>query len=64
MSIAEIEAIIEQLRNREIREYRVSKEEFAEFRAVVVKQPDFKHFRGRAQRGGDVIYEYMEVARS
>jgi hypothetical protein len=29
-----------------------------------VKREDFRHFRGVAQRGGDVLYQYLEEARS
>jgi hypothetical protein len=55
---------LNQLRNGEIRELRIKKEDFLTFRAVLVQQEDFKHFRGVAQRGGDVIYHYMKQPRS
>ncbi|NNU82370.1 abortive phage infection protein [Geobacillus sp. BMUD] len=51
---------IEELRNGTISELLVKKEDFPIFRAVLVKQPDFKQFRGIAQRGGHVIYHYLE----
>jgi hypothetical protein len=57
-------AILDQLKNGEIKEYTVNKEDFYPFREALVSRPDFKHFRGIAQRGGKVIYTYMEQARS
>ncbi|PHI49012.1 hypothetical protein B9T64_03025 [Bacillus halotolerans] len=55
---------IEQLRIGEIKELRVQKEHFLDFRAVLSKQDDFKHFRGIAQQGGDVVFQYLEQPRS
>ncbi|MEC1647267.1 hypothetical protein [Bacillus halotolerans] len=55
---------IEQLRTGEIKELRVQKEHFLDFRAVLSKQDDFKHFRGIAQQGGDVVFQYLEQPRS
>lgn len=55
---------LDQLKNGVLNEYYVSKEEFLEFRKVIVKREDFKHFRGIAQRGGAVVYHYIEVPRS
>jgi hypothetical protein len=52
------------LKNGIISEYFVSKEEFLQFRQVLVKRPDFKHFRGIAKREGAVIYQYLETPRS
>lgn len=59
-----IEQILEQLRNGELKEYFIQKDEFLTFRKTLVKQKDFKHFQGIAQRGGDVLYRYLEEARS
>ncbi|RHW31409.1 hypothetical protein D1B31_22270 [Neobacillus notoginsengisoli] len=56
--------ILEQLKNGELAEYYVTKEDFLPFREVLVKRHDFKHFRGIAQRGGGVIYEYEKEPRS
>ncbi|WP_373688024.1 MULTISPECIES: hypothetical protein [Bacillus] len=55
---------IENLRSGNIHEFRVKKEDFLSFRAILTKQEDFKHFRGIAQRGGDVIFQYMKEPRS
>ena len=60
----EITEMIEQLRTGAINELRVQKEHFLDFRAVLSKQDDFKHFRGLAQQGGDVIFQYLEQPRS
>lgn len=62
-----VEDITEQiglLRTGEIKELRVQKEHFLDFRAVLSKQDDFKHFRGIAQQGGDVVFQYLEQPRS
>jgi hypothetical protein len=59
-----INEILDQLMNGEITEYYVKNENFMEFRQVLVKRPDFKHFRGIGQRGGDVLYEYLKESRS
>jgi hypothetical protein len=56
--------MVESLKNREVEEIFVSKQDFMAFREVLVNREDFKHFRGIAQRGGDVIYRYMDEARS
>ncbi|CAN2252171.1 conserved hypothetical protein (HGT island) [Bacillus vallismortis] len=60
----EIIEMIDQLRTGTINELRVQKEHFLEFRAVLSKQDDFKYFRGIAQQGGDVIFQYLEQPRS
>ncbi|MCM3663219.1 hypothetical protein M3204_02300 [Mesobacillus subterraneus] len=56
--------MLDSLKNREVEEIFVSKQDFMVFREVIVKREDFKKFRGIAQRGGDVIYQYMNEARS
>lgn len=52
--------LLDKLKNGEITECYVKKEDFLTFRKVLVARDDFKHFRGIAQRGGDVIYHYLE----
>lgn len=59
-----IKEMIEKLRSGQITEWYVHKEAFLEVRAVIVALDDFKHFRGIAQRSGDVIYQYLQEARS
>ncbi|RFU63471.1 hypothetical protein [Peribacillus glennii] len=56
--------ILDKLANRELEEYRISKEEFLAFRQFLVRRADFKHYRGIAQHGGDVIYRYLDEPRS
>ncbi|MFD1735553.1 hypothetical protein ACFSCX_03160 [Bacillus salitolerans] len=60
----QVNEILTKLRNREIEEYLVEKQDFLTFRALLVKQEDFKHFRGIAMQGGNVIYTYMNEPRS
>lgn len=58
-----INEMIEKLVRGELDEIYVEKKDFMSFRNVIVNRPDFKHFRGTALRGGDVIYEYMDEPR-
>ncbi|SEN32660.1 hypothetical protein SAMN05192533_111110 [Mesobacillus persicus] len=64
MNKEEINQVLNQLKDGELSEFHVSKEEFLLFRQVLMERPDFKYFRGIAQRGGEVIYEYLKEARS
>ncbi|MBD8067414.1 hypothetical protein [Bacillus sp. PS06] len=59
-----ITEIFNKLRDKELNEYRVSKDQFLAFRKVLVERSDFKHFRGIALHGGEVIYTYQDEARS
>ncbi|MBM7704728.1 hypothetical protein [Metabacillus iocasae] len=56
--------LLSQLQRGELKEFRVTKDEFLLFRKTLVQREDFKHFRGIAQRGGDVVYRYLETPRS
>lgn len=56
--------MIEQLKNREINSIEIKKEEFLQFRAQLVKDEKFKHFRGEAKQGGNVIFTYLDTPRS
>ncbi len=64
MSEETIIQFIEKLREGELDEWLVLKEDFLEVRKVIVAQEDFKHFRGIAKHGGQVIYQYTFEARS
>jgi hypothetical protein len=64
MNEQEISAILAELRNKGIEEFRVQKEDFLQFRKHLIAQEDFKNFRGIAQQGGDIIYTYTEKPRS
>jgi hypothetical protein len=59
-----IQEILEKLKDGSLSEYYVEKENFLDFRTELVKRNDFKHFRGISQRGGDVIYQYLNTPRS
>lgn len=56
--------MIEQLKSGEVKSVEISKEEFLQFREVLVKDEMFKHIRGEAQQGGNVIFTFLEVPRS
>jgi hypothetical protein len=56
--------ILEKLKTGELKEYLIGKNDFISFREVLVKREDFRHFRGIAKRGGEVVYQYLEEARS
>lgn len=59
-----IHDMFEKLKNKELNEFFVNKSDFLTVRMILVKRDDFKHFRGTALRGGDVLYQYMEEQRS
>ncbi|MEH7749419.1 hypothetical protein V7659_31095 [Neobacillus drentensis] len=56
--------ILDRLMTGELSEYYVTNDQFMEFRQILVKRKDFKHFRGIGQRGGDVLYQYLKEPRS
>ncbi|MFE6166239.1 hypothetical protein ACQKND_02535 [Viridibacillus arvi] len=56
--------MLDELKNGTRKDITIDKNEFYAFREVLVKREDFKHFRGVAKQGGQVIYQYMEIARS
>lgn len=64
MDIQQAQQLLEQLRSREVKQVHISKEDFLAFRLELLKCSDFKHYRGNAQRGGGVIYTYLDVPRS
>jgi predicted kinase len=64
MNQDQIHSILQDLSNRNIEEVLIKKEDFLIFRAELVKREDFKHFRGIAQHGGDIIYTYLDEPRS
>lgn len=59
-----VNEILNKLRDGELNEFHVTKEQFLAFRNVLVKREDFKHFRGIALHGGEVIYKYLQEPRS
>lgn len=64
MNEEEVHLLLNQLRENSVNELRISKEDFSVFREVLVKEDDFKHFKGTARRNGHVIFEYLEEPRS
>ena len=56
--------MFEQLKNGEIKSLEIKKEEFLQFREVLVKDEMFKHFRGEAKQGGNVVFTFLENPRS
>lgn len=64
MDTEEAKIILDKLANREMDEFKINKEDFLSFRKVLVERTDFKHFRGNAQHNGEIIYTYLEEARS
>jgi hypothetical protein len=64
MMESEVLQLLDALRNKEVEEIRVEKGDFLSFRAIMVKQPDFKHFRGIAEHNGKIRYQYLETPRS
>ncbi|KUP07601.1 hypothetical protein Q75_05075 [Bacillus coahuilensis p1.1.43] len=60
----EVTQLLQQLRLKEVNKINVSKEDFLTFRSFLVKQDDFKQFRGIAQQGGHVQYTYLDEPRS
>ncbi|TFE03679.1 abortive phage infection protein [Jeotgalibacillus sp. R-1-5s-1] len=64
MTKEEINQMFEQLKNKEINEVFVKKEQFDEVREVLVARNDFKHFRGIAGHNGHTVYTYLDEPRS
>lgn len=58
------EEMLQQLVDGKMEKIEIEKEQFYEFREVLIRHPLFKHFRGDAKQNGRVIYTYMEVPRS
>jgi hypothetical protein len=58
--MANYKEMLEQLKNGELESLTISKEEFLDFRKVLIERQDFKHFRGAAFHHGVTIYTYTE----
>ncbi|ARK30894.1 hypothetical protein [Halalkalibacter krulwichiae] len=58
MEKEEVSLLLQQLRNKEIESYLVSKADFHTFRVILLQQEDAIDFRGNAQHGGQTIYTY------
>ncbi|AIY06023.1 hypothetical protein Plano_2058 [Planococcus sp. PAMC 21323] len=49
---------LEELKNGTIESITIPKEDFLDFRTVLIAREDFKHFRGTAYHHGKTIYTY------
>ena len=56
--------MLDQLRNKEVTSFEITKEEYLQFREILVKDEQFKHFRGEAKQGGNIVYTYLAVPRT
>jgi hypothetical protein len=52
------DTMLDQLKAGEIPSLEISKEEFLEFRSILVNRSDFKHYRGTAHHFGRTVYTY------
>ena len=62
--MADYKEMLDQLRNGEVQSITIKKDEFLQFREQLVKDPQFKHFRGDAKQGGDVVFTFLQTPRS
>lgn len=62
--MSDYKALIDQLRNGDVQSILIKKEEFLQFRELLLKDEQFKHFRGEAKQGGDVVFTFIQQARS
>ena len=60
----ELKNIADQLANKDMKEYRIKREHVTRFGDIIRNRSDFLHFHGTAQKGGDVIYIYLDEPRS
>lgn len=62
--MADYKEMLDQLRNGEVKSIFINKAEFLQFRELLVKDAQFKNFRGDANQGGDVVFTFLETPRS
>ena len=60
----EYKKMLDQLRNKEVTSIEITKEKYLQFRDVLVRDEQFKHFRGEAKQGGNIVYTYLDVPRT
>ncbi|OEH92474.1 hypothetical protein [Bacillus solimangrovi] len=60
----ELQKIVEQLASGEMLTYEVEKQQTTSFFEIIRVREDFKHFRGQAKKGGNVVYQYLNEPRS
>lgn len=56
----DFEEAIKKLRNGQLEQIHVEKEEFPLFREVLMSQKDKERIRGEAKKGGEIIYTYAK----
>ena len=56
--------MLNQLRNGEVKSIEISKDEYLQFREVLVKDAQFKHFRGEAKQGGNIVFTFLDKPRT
>ena len=56
--------MLNQLRNGEVSSIEINKAEYLHFREVLVKDTQFKNFRGEAKQGGNIVFTFLEVPRT
>lgn len=52
--------LLDRLKAGEIPSITIEKNDFLEFRTVLIGREDFKHFRGEAFHHGKTIYKYTQ----
>lgn len=60
----DVKKMLDQLRNGEVETIHVNKSNYLQFREQLIKDEQFKHFRGEAKQGGDVIYTFLKEPRT
>lgn len=60
----EYKKMLDQLRNKEVTSIEITKGEYLQFRDILVKDEQFKHFRGEAKQGGNIVFTYLDVPRT
>lgn len=56
--------LLDQLRNKEVASISISKDEFLQFREQLVKDVQFKQFRGEAKQGGTIVFTFLDESRA
>ncbi|MEG0385567.1 hypothetical protein [Solibacillus cecembensis] len=60
----DVKQMLDQLRNGEVEKIHINKANFLQFREQLIKDEQFKYFRGEAKQGGDVIYTFLKEPRA
>lgn len=60
--MADYNELLERLKAGDLESITIEKDQFLQFREVLIAREDFKHFRGEAFHHGKTIYRYTEEA--